>query len=304
MEADKSIAVIGLGKMGKNIVAQLLKKGYRVVAQNRSPEPLGEARKMGAECTESLESAVSALKPRRIVWLMLTSGEPTNSAIRTVATLLEKGDIVIDGSNSMYKDSINNYLVLKEKGINYLDAGCSGGPFGALNGMSIMVGGDREVFGQVESLFKDLSVKDGYEYVGPAGSGHFVKMTHNAIEYGMMQAMAEGFELLAQGPYKDLDMESICKLWNNGSVIRGYLMELSERAFKKDPKLSSIAPFVEDSGEGRWAVHAAVEYGVPFTVISHSLYDRFASRSKERFGDRVLAALRHEFGGHKVKQDD
>jgi 6-phosphogluconate dehydrogenase len=288
--------------MGKNIVAQLLKKGYRVVAQNRSPEPLEEAKKLGAETVASMGLAVKALKPKRIVWLMLTCGEPTNAAVKALSNMLQKGDIVIDGSNSMYKDSANNYTLLNEKGIKYLDAGCSGGPSGALNGMSIMVGGDQETFKEMEKLFRDLSVKGGYEYVGPSGSGHFVKMVHNAIEYGMMQAMAEGFELLAEGPYKDLDLQRICRLWNNGSVVRGYLMELSERAFGKDPRLSSIAPYVEDSGEGRWAVHAAVEYGVPFTAISHSLYGRFGSRSDRMFGNRVLAALRHEFGGHKIKE--
>jgi 6-phosphogluconate dehydrogenase len=192
---------------------------------------------------------------------------------------------------------------LKDRKISILDAGCSGGPSGALNGMSIMVGGDADAYKQVESLLKDLSVPDGLLYCGPAGSGHFVKMVHNAVEYGMMQSIAEGFDLMANGPYKDMDLARIAELWNHGSVVRGYLIELTARALKKEKRLESIAPYVEDNGEGRWSVNAAVEHSIPFSAISSSLFERFSSRSEEQFGRRLLAALRHEFGGHAVKNE-
>lgn len=241
------------------------------------------------------------LKPPRLVWLMLTSGDPTRQAVERLAGLLAGGDVVVDGSNSRYTESAKNHALLKGKGIRYLDAGCSGGPSGALKGMSLMVGGERADFEELSPLFRDLSVENGYGYIGPAGSGHFVKMVHNAIEYGMMQSLAEGLELVAEGPYREVALADLCNLWNNGSVIRGYLVELSERAFRGDPALARIAPYVEDNGEGRWSVEAAVEYGVPFGAIANALFERFASRSEYRFGHRVLAALRHEFGGHEVK---
>jgi 6-phosphogluconate dehydrogenase len=242
------------------------------------------------------------LKPRRIVWVMLTAGEPTEKALVELSGLLDKGDIIIDGSNSQFTDSVRMHAFLKEKGIFLIDAGCSGGPSGALNGLCIMAGGDQEAIKQVEPLLKDLSIENGYLYTGKIGSGHFIKMVHNAIEYGMMESIAEGLELIEEGPYKDSDLAAICDLWNNGSVIRSYLVELAGRAFKKDRHLSTIEPYVEDMGEGRWSVQTAVDYAVPFTTISNSLFERFRSRSERRFGNRVLAALRHEFGGHDVKK--
>ena len=232
---------------------------------------------------------------------MLTAGQPTIEMIGQLAERLDGGDIVIDGSNSHYKDAVQAYELLKGKGIMMLDAGCSGGPSGALNGLSTMIGGDAEAYRHVEQLFKDVSVKNGCLYTGSIGSGHFVKMVHNAIEYGMMQSIAEGLELMESGPYNDLNLAAICDLWNNGSVVRGYLIELASRALKKDQHLSMIEPYVDDLGEGRWSVQTAVDYAVPFTTISSSLFERFKSRSKKHFGNRVLAALRHEFGGHDVK---
>lgn len=295
------IGVIGLGKMGKNIAIQLHRKKYDVVVWNRSKEPVQELVRMGAREAPTVKEMVKVLKKPRIVWLMLPAGDVTNVMVEELSEILDKGDVLIDGSNSKYKFAIEQHAMLARKGIDFVDAGCSGGPSGALNGMSIMVGGDRKAYDRLEPLFKDLSVPNGYAYIGSAGSGHFVKMVHNAIEYGMMQSIAEGMDLVANGPYKDLDLVGVSHVWNNGSVIRGYLMELTERALKKDVKLAAIEPYVEDTGEGRWSVDAAVEYAVPFTVLSHSLFERFNSRSKYRFGNRLLAALRHEFGGHEIK---
>ena len=297
----REVGIYGLGKMGKNIALQMLGKKYKVVAYNRSAEPVREVVKEGAIGAESLKDLVDKLGAPRVVWLMLPDGEITNNAVVELASLLQKGDVIIDGSNSKYKYDIMHAKLLGEKGIELLDAGCSGGPTGALNGMCIMVGGAEKVYKECRELFEDLSVKNGCIYAGPHGAGHFVKMVHNAVEYGMMQSIAEGMDLVANGPYKDLDLANIAHIWNNGSVIRGYLMELTERALKKDKRLEAIDPYVEDKGEGRYSVECAVEYGIPFTVISHSLFERFSSRSKYRFGNRILAALRHEFGGHAVQ---
>lgn len=299
---EKTIGIFGLGKMGKNIAFQLLSKGYGVVACNRSEGPLNEVSSKGAVPANSLSDLVGKLEKRRMVWLMLPAGEPTDNAVMELSALLERGDIVIDGSNSKYTDSIRHSGVLEPKGIRYLDAGCSGGPSGALSGMCIMVGGERKAFEECESLFKDLSVENGYAYMGKAGSGHFVKMVHNAIEYGMMQSIVEGADLLARGPYTDLELAKIFKLWNRGSVVRGYLNDLAGRALEKDPKLESIRPYVDDSGEGRWAAQTAIELGIPLTALTHSIYERFSSRNEYQFSRRLLAALRHEFGGHETKK--
>jgi 6-phosphogluconate dehydrogenase len=299
----KSIGIVGLGKMGKNIAFRLLEKGYSVTAFNRSKEPMEEVAKKGAKTASSFQELVKKLAGKKVVWLMLPAGEATDHAVCELAKHMGKGDILIDGANSRYIDSMRHSELLKKKGILYLDAGCSGGPSGALSGMCIMVGGEWAAFEECETLFKDLSVKKGYIYTGGAGSGHFVKMVHNAIEYGIMQSIAEGVDLLSGGPYKDLELAKIARLWDNGSVIRGYLMELTARALEKDPKLDMVKPYVEDTGEGRWSVQAAVEYGIPFTGISNSLYERFSSRNERQLSRRLLAALRHEFGGHKVKKE-
>ena len=302
--SKKEIGLIGLGKMGKNIGYNMLEHDYKVIAFNRSPAPLNEIASKGATKASSIEDLVKKLPTQRIVWVMLTAGEPTVNAIKELSKHLEPGDIVIDGSNSNYNESVMLCNLLKEKGIMMLDAGCSGGPYGALHGMCTMVGGDKEAWELTKNIFKDLSVENGYLYTGGAGSGHFVKMVHNAVEYGMMQAIGEGMELLKEGPYKDLALAPICDLWQNGSVVRSYLVELASRAFKKDNDLSKIAPYVEDTGEGRWAIQAAIEYNIPFNVITTSLYERFESRSTNHFSARVLAALRHEFGGHDVKSSE
>ncbi len=300
--SNRSIGLVGLGKMGGNIALRLLSRGYKLSVYTSKRDKIKRFGKLGTFATDSMQAFLKNLARPRIVWLMLPAGQVTEDCIAKLSAMLSKGDIVIDGSNSRYTNAIKDYDLLKKKGIYYLDAGCSGGPSGALNGMCIMTGGDKAVYKRLETLFEDLSVKDGCLYVGPAGSGHFVKMVHNAIEYGMMQSLAEGLELVWQGPYENLDLAAIAHLWDNGSVIRGYMIELAERALSKDPKLKSIAPYVEDTGEGRWAIEAAIDHDVPFTVISHALFERMRSRSDYRFSNRVLAALRHEFGGHAVKK--
>ncbi|MDE1865935.1 MAG: decarboxylating 6-phosphogluconate dehydrogenase [Candidatus Micrarchaeota archaeon] len=300
---ERTIGFMGLGKMGKNIVLNMIKNKYEVVAFNRSPGPLQEVAKAGAIAATSQEDVVKRLSGKKVVWLMYPSGEVTENAVRTLSKVLKKGDIIINGANDNYKEAAKYEAMLSPNGISILDAGCSGGPSGALNGMSIMVGGDRKAYDYVEQLFKDLSVKDGLLYCGPAGAGHFVKMVHNAVEYGMMQSIAEGFDLMANGPYKNMELDKIAELWNHGSVVRGYLIELTARALKKEKRLESISPYVEDNGEGRWSVNAAVEHAIPFAAISSSLFERFSSRSEEQFGRRLLAALRHEFGGHAVKNE-
>ena len=304
MEAvGREIGIIGLGKMGRNIAQQMLGKGYSVTAYNRSPEPLDEIVSKGAKRANSIKELTSSLKGPRTIWVMLTSGEATLSVIRELAQSCSKGDTIIDGSNSYYKDAIVLCNELSKMGITYLDAGCSGGPSGALNGMCIMVGGDEGAFRKAEVLFKDLSVPKGYLYTGESGTGHFTKMVHNAIEYGMMQSIAEGLDLIENGPYKNVNLRELSLLWDNGSVIRGYLMRLTAKALENDAHLDSIVPYVEDTGEGRWSVKDAVDYNIPFSAITASLYERFESRDTKRFRQKVLAALRHEFGGHEVKKE-
>ncbi len=298
------VGIIGLGKMGKNIAFQMMNRGYSVTAYNRSPKPLDEVAAKGARKAKTVKELVEELKAPRTVWVMLTAGEVTTEIIHELAGYCSKGDTIIDGSNSYYKDAVALHDELKKKGIDYLDAGCSGGPSGALNGMCIMVGGDKSAFAGSEQLFKDLSVKNGYLFTRKPGSGHFTKMVHNAIEYGMMQSIGEGFDLLENGPFNDLDLPMLAELWNHGSVIRSYLIELTSKSLNGDPHLDDIAPYVNDTGEGRWSVKEAEDYGVPFDSISHSLYRRFASRSEKKFADRLLAAIRHGFGGHAVKKED
>ena len=247
------IGFVGLGKMGKNIVLNMMRNGYEVVAFNRSPAPLREVVAAGAIEGKSVEDAVKRLKGRKVMWLMYPAGEVTDNAIREISKHMNEGDIIINGANDYYKSSMLYENFLKDKKISILDAGCSGGPSGALNGMSIMVGGNAAAYKEMEQLFKDLSVPNGLLYCGPAGSGHFVKMVHNGVEYGMMQSIAEGFDLMANGPYKEMDLARIAELWNHGSVVRGYLIELTARALKKEKRLESISPYVEDNGEGRWS---------------------------------------------------
>jgi 6-phosphogluconate dehydrogenase len=295
------IGLIGLGRMGMNMGRRWLRGKHDVIAYNRSFNKTEEIAKEGAIAAKTLQEFVQKLKAPRIVWLMLPAGAATDEHINQLQTLLSSGDILIDGGNNYFKDDIRHAEQLKAKGIRFLDAGVSGGLWGLEIGYCTMVGGARESFNQIEPLLQTLAPKDGYMYCGEAGGGHFVKMVHNGIEYGMMQAYAEGFEILQASPYKP-DLHQVSHLWNQGSVVRSWLLELAEEAFSKDPQLANVGAYVEDSGEGRWTVQQAVDTGVSAPIIALSLFERFRSRQKEAMSWRVLAALRNEFGGHAVSK--
>lgn len=294
-------AIVGLGRMGANMARRLLDGGHEVLVYNRSRDKTDQLVSDGAAGCFTLEEVAEKLKPPRIVWLMLPAGEIIDSHIKDFSELLDRGDIIVEGGNSYYKDDIKRSKRLAEKGIRYIDAGVSGGIWGLKVGYCTMVGGDKEACNHIEPLLKTLAPEGGYLHCGPSGAGHFVKMVHNGVEYGMMQAYAEGFEILKASPYGErLNMGEISHLWNQGSVVRSWLLELCEEAFSKDPELEEIRGYVEDSGEGRWTVQQAVESGVPAPVITLSLFERFRSRMENTFADRVLAAMRREFGGHAV----
>jgi 6-phosphogluconate dehydrogenase len=295
------IAIAGLGRMGMNMARRLLQSGHEVVAWNRSPEKVEEIAQEGAQRAFSLEETVRLLLPPRTVWLMLPAGKIVDDSIEQLARLLSPGDIIIDGGNSFYRDDIRRKRHLKELGLHYLDAGVSGGVWGLTEGYCLMIGGDIEIFRHLEPIFQTLAPPDGYMHCGATGAGHFVKMVHNGIEYGMMSAYGEGFAILEASPYcASLNLASVAHLWNRGSVVRSWLLELAESAFRKDPELASLQGFVEDSGEGRWTVQQAIDTGVPAPVIATALFQRFRSRMQDSFSDKVLAALRNEFGGHAV----
>lgn len=299
------LAMIGIGRMGMNMAKRLLKGGHQVVAYNRSPEKTKQLVKEGAIGAYSLKEVVAQLQPPRIAWIMLPAGQAVDYHINQLKDLLKPGDIVIDGGNTYYKDDISRAKLLDEKGIRFMDAGVSGGIWGLQIGYCLMIGGDKETFQQLEPVFKTLAPEDGYLYCGPTGAGHFVKMVHNGIEYGMMQAYGEGFEILEASDYAEsFNYAEIAHLWNQGSVVRSWLLELAEKAFRKNAKLSDIKGYVEDSGEGRWTIQQAMETGVPAHVITLSLLRRFRSRQEDPFTDRVVAALRREFGGHTVVSTD
>ena len=295
------LAMIGLGRMGMNMAKRLLKGGHEVVAYNRTSEKTDQLIKDGAIGAYSLLDVVEKLSQPRIVWIMLPAGQAVDEHIRKLEGFLSPGDIVIDGGNTYYKDDIHRAGYLEDKNIGYMDAGVSGGIWGLQIGYCLMIGGDKEIFSFLEPIFKTLAPEGGYLYCGPSGAGHFVKMVHNGIEYGMMQAYGEGFEILEASDYAtSFNYADIAHLWNQGSVIRSWLLELAEGAFRKSEKLMDIKGYVEDSGEGRWTIQQALETGVPAQVITLSLLRRFRSRQDNPFSDRVLAALRREFGGHAV----
>ena len=296
------IGMVGLGKMGSNMVERLLKDGHKIVAYDVSEKAREAIKEKGALVALSLDDLVKKLKTPRAVWIMVPAGKPTEETLDSLASILTKGDIIIDGGNSYYKDSMRRFEKLKENGISFLDAGTSGGIWGLEIGYCLMIGGEKDKFKHMEPIFKSLAPKDGYFYIGKSGSGHFVKMVHNGIEYALLQAYAEGFEVMEAKKEFALDLSNIAHLWNQGSVIRSWLLELSEDAFKKDPDLDSIKGYVEDSGEGRWTVAEAINENVPAPVITLSLLERFRSRQKESFSAKVIAALRNEFGGHAVKK--
>jgi 6-phosphogluconate dehydrogenase len=298
------VAMIGLGRMGMNMAKRLLDGRHQVVAYNRSPEKVDEMVGQGAIGAYSLKEVCGLLTRPRIVWLMLPAGTTTDAHIDALAPLLSSGDIVIEGANTYYKDDVRRSRALAQKGIDYMDAGVSGGIWGLENGYCLMLGGKKETFDVVAPIVKTLAPKDGYLYCGPVGAGHFVKMVHNGIEYAMMQAYAEGFEILEASPYSgSMNYAEISHLWNQGSVIRSWLLELAEKAFTQNAKLDDLSGYVEDSGEGRWTVQQAIETGVPAPTMALSLFKRFSSRENNAFSDRVLAALRREFGGHGVRRE-
>jgi 6-phosphogluconate dehydrogenase len=297
------IGFIGLGRMGSNMVRRLIKDGHEVVAYNRTPEKTNEIIGEGAEGAFSIAELVSKLQKPRAVWIMVPAGDATEAQIQELMQHLESGDTIIDGGNTNFRDDVRRHAMLAEKGLQYVDAGVSGGVWGLANGFCLMVGGEDPVVTPLEPIFISLAPVDGYLHTGGPGSGHYVKMIHNGIEYGMMQSYAEGFEILHASDYK-LDLEAISNLWNHGSVVRSWLLELAALAFKADGQdLEHIAGWVADSGEGRWTVQEAIDHDVPAPIITLSLQTRFRSRQDDSYGAKVLAALRNEFGGHEVKSE-
>lgn len=295
---------VGLGKMGANMVERLLQHGHKIVVYDLDEQTKRTISEKGAEAADSLQDLIKKLDCPRAVWVMVPAGKPTNETIQSLASLLSKGDVIIDGGNSYYVDSMRQAKELKDKGIFFLDAGTSGGIWGLKVGYCLLVGGEKDIFLKLEPIFKALAPDDGYAHVGPSGAGHFVKMVHNGIEYAMLQAYGEGFEVMEAKKEFSLDLAQISHLWNHGSVVRSWLLELAEDAFKKSPHLGDIIGFVADSGEGRWTVAEAINENVPAPVITLSLLERFRSRQKESFSAKVIAALRNEFGGHALKKTE
>jgi 6-phosphogluconate dehydrogenase len=295
------LAMIGLGRMGGNMVQRLLQGGHQAVVFDRSADAVKAHVGMGATAAKDLADVCGRLTAPRVIWVMVPAGAPVESTIDALAPALSKGDIIIDGGNSNFKDSMRRAARLKEQGLEFIDAGTSGGIWGLTIGYCLMIGASREAFSHCEPIFRTLAPPDGYAHVGPPGSGHYVKMIHNGIEYGMLQAYAEGYEILHASKDFKLDLKQISSVWNRGSVVRSWLNELAERAFAKDVELSALKGYVEDSGEGRWTVQEAIDLDVPAPVITLSLLARFRSRQPDSFGAKVIAALRNEFGGHAVK---
>ena len=296
------IGFIGLGRMGSNMVRRLLRNGHEVVAYNRTAEKTKEIAGEGAEAAFTIEELVGKLKKPRAVWIMVPAGDATEAQIDELLEHLEKGDTIIDGGNTNFHDDQRRHPELKKKNIDYVDAGVSSGIWGLANGFCLMVGGDPEPIRRLEPAFKDLAPPDGYLHTGGPGSGHYVKMIHNGIEYGLMQAYAEGFEIMHASDYP-LDLQAVAKLWNHGSVVRSWLLELLEPALAGDQNLGRIKGWVADSGEGRWTIQEAIDKDVPAPIITLSLLMRFRSRQDDSYGAKVLAALRNEFGGHAVKTE-
>ena len=294
--------MIGLGRMGGNMTRRLLRGGHEVVGYARDQKKVEQLAAEGAVGAASLEDAVAKLEPPRIAWSMVPAGDPTEEVIGELGERLGSGDIVIDGGNSHYRDSLHRAETLASKGIGFMDAGTSGGVWGLEEGYCLMVGSSDEVFTTVEPLLSALAPENGYAHVGPPGAGHFTKMVHNGVEYALMQAYGEGFEILKSSEF-DLDVSAIAEVWRHGSVVRSWLLDLAARALAEDPDLDRVAPWVEDSGEGRWTVQTAIDNAVPAPTIALSLFTRFASRQDDSFSNKLLAALRHQFGGHEVRKE-
>jgi len=296
------LAMIGLGRMGAGMTQRLLQGDHQVVAYDRSADAVAAVSTKGAAGASSLEDLGQKLKSPRVFWLMIPAGAPVDDTLQRLQATLSPGDVVIDGGNSNYKDSMRRAADLHSKQIEFLDAGVSGGIWGLKIGFNLMVGGNQAVFKQVEPIFKTLAPPDGYAYVGPSGAGHYAKMVHNGIEYSLLQGYAEGFEILKASPF-GFDLVQISRLWNHGSVIPSWLLALAQAAFERDPELAHIKGYVEDSGEGRWTLQEAIDHAVPAPSLAMSLFMRFRSRQDDSFSAKVLAALRNEFGGHPVKAE-
>ena len=298
------LGMVGLGKMGANMTTRLVRGGHEVVAFDRSPDAVKTSVGQGARGGASLEDLVKQLNAPRAVWVMVPAGDPTEATVRALADLLSSGDTIIDGGNSNYKESMRRGAMVAERGLQFVDVGTSGGIWGLAEGYSLMIGGSPDAVNRLRPIFETLApAKDkGWGHVGPTGAGHFTKMVHNGIEYGMMQAYAEGFSILKHKQEFSLDLAQIAELWRNGSVVRSWLLDLTARALGEDQNLSSIAPYVSDSGEGRWTVAEAIDLDVPAPVITLALLQRLRSRDAESYTDRLLAALRNQFGGHAVKK--
>lgn len=298
------VGMIGLGRMGAGMARRLLRGGHEVVVTNRSHGPIQELEADGAIGAYSLQELVSKLEAPRGIWISLPAGNVTDLTINDLIPLLSPGDVIVDSGNTNYHDDLRRAAMLQEHGLHYVDQGTSGGVWGLEYGFALMVGGDPAVVQRLEPALRTLApAEGGYGHVGPVGAGHFVKMVHNGIEYGMMQAYAEGFEIMRAAKQFNLDLHQIAGVWRHGSVIRSWLLDLAEEAFAQDPDLSSLKGYVEDSGEGRWTIQAAIDFDVPAPVITLSLYERFHSRQAESFAAKVLAALRNQFGGHAVKRE-
>lgn len=297
------LGMVGLGKMGFHLVINLLEHQHEVVAYDKNMQSVALASAKGAAPANSLEQLVRSLETPRIIWVMVPAGAPLRSVVESLTPLLDEGDIIIDGGNSHYQHSQELARQLAAHHLHFMDIGTSGGVAGAEQGGCFMVGGDEHAFHYIEPILQDIAVQNGYMYTGPAGSGHFLKMVHNGIEYGMMQAIAEGFELLDKSPY-DYDFEQVAGVWSNGSVIRSWLMELAQSAFSKDPKLEKLRGVMNSSGEGKWTVETALDLQANTPIIAMSLFMRYRSLQEDTFHGKVVAALRNEFGGHTVETVD
>lgn len=297
-----NIGIVGLGKMGMAIAKRAIQHNHTISGFAPSAETRDLAATFGVITYESLADLISHLPTPRTIWLMVPAGEITRSTIITLSAILSPGDTIIDGGNSYFKDSQAQAELLESKSIHFIDVGTSGGLKGEELGFSLMIGGDKQLIESYNPLWEALAAPEAYAYMGASGSGHFVKMVHNGIEYGIMQAMAEGFELVKEGPYSNLNLQEVSKVWKNASIIRSFLMDLAYDAFQKEANLDSITDYVDDNGMGRWTVNTAIEHAVPLPVITDAVYARFRSRQEESFAGKTLTALRNEFGGHEIKK--
>ncbi len=298
------LGMIGLGRMGANLATRLVRAGHSVVGFDPEADAREALKQGGGMPVESLDALVAALDKPRTVWTMVPSGAITERTVESLRSLLQRGDTVIDGGNSFYKDSQRRAQLCAERGIDYVDAGTSGGVWGLAEGYSLMIGGEEAVVERLRPIFEALAPAPdrGWGHVGPSGAGHFTKMVHNGIEYGLMQAYAEGFSVLSHKPDFEIDLHQVAQIWQHGSVVRSWLLDLVARALEENPTLDGIAPYVEDSGEGRWTVAEALELNVPAPVITQSLIERLRSRDDDSFSDKLLSALRNQFGGHAVRK--